>query len=96
MTNPQPDTPREAELRAQFQTLGTEQQETIQGASDAIARLQGQATALQDKVVDDDTFAEITTDVNAIVDSANQAQAAFAQIGVTPTEPVAAPKKGKK
>lgn len=98
MTGPAPDTPREAEIRGQIQTLTTEQMETIQEASDAIARLQSQAVALQDKVVDDDTFAEITTDVNAIVDSANAAQEAFKQVGVTPTTPVASPggKKGKK
>jgi len=96
MTGPTPDTPREAEVRSQYQTLGTEQQETVQAASDAIARLQNQAVALQDKVVDDDTFSELTTMVDGIVNSANQAQDAFAQIGVTPSTPVAAPKKGKK
>lgn len=87
MTGPTPDTPREAEFRAQYGTFSTEQQETLQAASDAIARLQAQSAALVDKVVDDETFAELTTDAQNMKQAADEAQAAFAQVGVTPTNP---------
>jgi len=83
MTNP--NTPREDDVQALFTTLSTEQQETIQSASDAIARLQAQAATLAEKTVDDETLAQFTDDVTAIKDSADKAQDAFALIGVTPS-----------
>jgi len=97
MTNP--NTPREDDVQALFNTLSTEQQETIQAASDAIARLQAQASALAAKTVDDETLAQFSGDVAAIKASADAAQDAFAAVGVTPSAGAKSgnsTKKGKK
>ena len=92
MTNP--DTPREAEVRSLFGTLSTEQQETLTSARAAIDRSTAAAEALRDKVVDDETFAELNTDAEAMVTALNDAQDAFDKVGV-PAQPVSAKKKAK-
>lgn len=98
MTGPTPDTPREAEVRALFNTMSTEQQETLTAASGAIGRLQSKATALEAATVDDETFAEFNALASGMKADADAAQDAFAQIGVEtpPAPPTAVPKAKKK
>lgn len=96
MTNP--NTPREDAVQGLFNTMNTEQQETLTSARGAIDRqaaiiadLQGQLGPALANAVDDETFASFQASVDALKQSSDEAQAAFDQVGVPaqPQPPVA-------